>query len=73
MRHDTFNQHDELILTFDCMHLLRRREGGMGLRGLTLGGLLLLLAACGGRGDLPPPVIEDPRLSRNGELSGSRG
>ncbi len=26
MRHDTFNQADELILTFDCMHLLRRRE-----------------------------------------------
>lgn len=45
----------------------------MSLRGLTLGGLLLLLAACGGRGDLPPPVIEDPRLSRNGELSGVAG
>ncbi len=45
----------------------------MSFRVLTLGGLLLLLAACGGRGDLPPPVIEDPRLSRNGELTGVAG
>jgi acyl dehydratase len=26
MRHDTFNQDGELVMTFDCMHLLRRRQ-----------------------------------------------
>lgn len=35
--------------------------------------VLMLLAACGTRKDLPPPVIEEPRLSKNGSLSGVSG
>ncbi len=27
MRHDTFNQHGELILTVNCLHRLKRRPG----------------------------------------------
>ncbi len=45
----------------------------MSIRGLVIGGLFLLLAACGGRSELPPPLIEDPRLSRTGELTGVAG
>ena len=45
----------------------------MSFRHLMLGGLVVLLAACGSRKDLPPPVIEEPRLSRTGELSGVAG
>lgn len=45
----------------------------MRLRGLALAGALLALAACGGGGEIPPPVIEEPRLSRTGELSGVAG
>jgi acyl dehydratase len=26
MRHDTYNQDDDLILTADCAHILRRRN-----------------------------------------------
>ncbi len=36
-------------------------------------GVVLLLTACGGRGDLPPPVIGEPRLSKSGALSGVSG
>lgn len=29
VRHDTFNQHDELVMQVVCMHMLRRRSGAV--------------------------------------------
>ncbi|MDF1722213.1 MAG: hypothetical protein P1U65_16190 [Minwuia sp.] len=45
----------------------------MSLRFAFMGTCLLLLGACGSRGDLPPPVIGEPRLSKAGSLSGVVG